>query len=90
MIVTFTKSFERSLKFAGNQELVKDTVKQLIIALEKNIKPEGLGLKKLRNSIWEVRVTFSIRILFLMIPGELRLLIVGNHDTIRRYLRHQT
>lgn len=90
MIVTFTKSFERSLKFVDNQELVKDTVKQLIIALEKNIKPEGLGLKKLRNSIWEVRVTFSIRILFLMISGELRLLIVGNHDTICRYLKHQT
>ena len=90
MIVAFTKSFERSLKFIDNQELVKNTIKHLIVALEGNVKSEGLGLRKLRNGIWEVRVTYSIRILFLMMPGELRLLIVGNHDTIRRYLRHQT
>lgn len=87
MIITFTKSFERSLKFVDNQELVKNTVERLISTLEKNIKPEGLGLKKLRSNIWEVRVTFSLRILFLIVPGELRLLIVGNHDEIKRFLK---
>ncbi len=88
MTVTFTKSFERSLKTSDQPELVRASVKRLLLALEEQVKPEGLGLKKLRADLWEIRVTRAWRVIFLMRPGEVRLVLVGDHDAIQRYLKH--
>lgn len=74
MIVTFTKSFERSLRKAGDREPAKIAVQKLIVALERNIKPGGLGLKKLREDIWEIRAGLKTRVLFVLFPGEIRFL----------------
>ena len=87
MIVTFTKSFERSLRKSQSENLVKEVVQTLIDAIEKNAKPEGLGLKKLRDGIWEIRVDLRTRVLFILLPGEVRLLLVGNHNQIKDYLK---
>ena len=87
MIVTFTKSFERSLRKCGEKDRAKEAVRQLLAALQTNKKPEGLGLKKLRDDIWEIRGGLRTRVLFAMLPGEIRLLLTGKHEEIHRFLR---
>ncbi len=89
MTVTFTRTFEKSLSRSHDRELVKSAAKQLIQAIQNNIKPSGLGLKKLGEDIWEVRVGIRTRVLFLLLPGELRFLLVGNHDEVKKYLKNQ-
>ena len=68
--------------------MIKASVKRLLIALEGQVKPEGLGLKKLRADLWEIRVTRAWRVIFLMFPGEIRLVLAGDHNAIQRYLKH--
>lgn len=87
MTITFTKSFERSLGKAVSKEQIKRAVEALIGAIEKDIKPQGLGLKKLRDDIWEIRSDLKTRVLFILLPGEIRFILVGNHDQIRKYLK---
>lgn len=49
--------------------------------------PKGLGLKKLRGAVWEVRIDLHLRIVFAMEADLLSFLLVGNHDDVRRFLR---
>jgi mRNA-degrading endonuclease RelE of RelBE toxin-antitoxin system len=87
MNVTFTKSFERTLKKSKDQEGVKKTIRTLLRALETGIKPKGLGIKKLQGNIWEMRSGLKVRVLFVLLSNEIRLLFVGYHDDIRAYLK---
>ena len=87
MILTLTKSFERSLKKSSESEQVKQAVERLILALERDQKPHGLGLKKMREELWEIRAGLATRVLFALLPGEIRLLLAGDHEQVKRYLR---
>ena len=58
-----------------------------IVSLARDIKPEGLGLKKLKDDIWEIRAGLRNRVLFVLYPGEIRFLLVGDHNQIRDYLK---
>lgn len=49
--------------------------------------PKGLGLKKLRGVVWEVRIDLHLRIVFAMESDLLSFILVGNHDDVRRLLR---
>ncbi len=87
MTITFTRSFEKSLSYAADRDLVKSALAQLIRAIQSNIKPSGLGLKKMGDDIWEIRVGLRTRVLFLLLAGELRFLLAGSHDEVKRYLK---
>ncbi len=87
MKFTFTKSFERSLEKSSEKDRVKKAVEMFMSALDKNIKPEGLGLKKLKDDVWEIRAGLRNRILFILYPGEIRFLLVGDHNRIKDYLK---
>ena len=89
MKVTFTKSFERSVNKAAERDRAKESVKQLILALESGNKPHGLGLKKLQDEIWEIRAGLRTRVLFALFPGEIRFLLAGNHEEVNRFLQHR-
>ena len=87
MRITFTKSFERTLDDSPEKERAKKAIESLSAALETNRKPSGLGLKKMRDEIWEIRAGLRTRVLFALFPGEIRLLLVGDHQEIRRFLK---
>ena len=88
MIVSYTKSFEKSVQKFPERDRIENVIETFIKDLEQNIRPHGLGLKRLRDDIWEIRVGIRTRILFLLIPGEIRFLLVGDHDEIKDYLKN--
>lgn len=88
MKIEFTKSFEKTLKKL-NEEDKKKTKKKingLIDALEAGKKSKGLGIRKLRFNFWEIRITLKIRVVFEVQEFLLRLIIVGSHDDIKKFL----
>lgn len=88
MIVTYTRSFDKSLKKSGDKESAKQSVEALILALQHDIQPQGLGLKKLRDDIWEIRISLKTRVLFALFPGEIRFLLTGDHDEVKDFLKN--
>lgn len=50
-------------------------------------RPFGLGLKTLKPGIWEIRAGLDDRIVFRWTGDLVELLIIGNHDEIRRLLK---
>ena len=87
MRVTFTKSFERTLNGSPEKARAKKAAQVLINALETNVKPSGLGLKKLREDVWEIRAGLRTRVLFALFPGEIRFLLVGDHNAVHQFLK---
>jgi hypothetical protein len=48
----------------------------------------GLGLRRLRGDAFEFRASRARRIIFIFLkPNRLRLLMVGNHDDVRTWIR---
>ena len=48
----------------------------------------GLGLRKIHSSgVWEVRVGFGLRLVFLMERDAAPLVRAGTHDDVRRFLK---
>ena len=48
----------------------------------------GLGLRRLRDNAFEFRVSHGIRVVFLFFkPNRLQLMMTGNHDEVRAWLR---
>jgi len=89
MIVRYLSSFDRS--FADLEPGLKERVNQAMEALfnyfENREKTVGLGLKKLRDPYWEIRAGSKIRIFFSLEKGVLTFILVGDHASIKRYLR---
>jgi len=50
-------------------------------------KPKGLGLKKLRNNYWEIRVDLEYRIIFEIEKNLISFVFVGNHGSIKNFLK---
>ena len=48
---------------------------------------KGVGLKRLRGSFWEARKGLITRILFRWDRELVELVLSGNHDDIRRFLK---
>jgi hypothetical protein len=86
----FDTSFTRSLKrFDPVQQLeVKHRIDLFIRALAAEQLPAGFGLTKLRPTLWEIRSGLAQRILFWRTHDEVRFTFVGNHDEVRRFLKH--
>ena len=91
MIFEEKSSFTRSFKKLSidKQEQVISAIESLSHCFNSNIKPIGLGLKRLRGDVWEIRSSIKDRILFSISGGTAKLLLVGNHDEIQRYLKNQ-
>lgn len=89
--MTFEKkpSFERAWKTLdpNRQERAHESLTQLIRFFEGGPKPEGLGLKKLRENFWEIRTDLKDRILFRMKKGHVEFILIGNHNEIQRVLK---
>lgn len=90
MKVRYLNSFLDVFESLTQQDQTKltHTISDLLNFIEKKIRPSvGLGVKKLRKNLWEVRVGIKTRILFTLEPGLITFAFVGNHDEIKRYLK---
>ncbi|MBU0573963.1 MAG: hypothetical protein KKH83_05760 [Candidatus Margulisbacteria bacterium] len=81
--------FERLYKKLGfqRQEQIKRAISELLAFFDSGVKTEGLGLKKLRKDYWEIRSTLKERILFSLQDDIVRFILVGDHESIRRFLK---
>mgnify|MGYP001619611502 CR=1 FL=1 len=87
----FKPSFDRSIKSLSFAEKVdvKEVASQLIDVLSKD-RPihQGLGLKRLMGSFWEVRKGIKVRILFRWTGDLIEFVLAGNHDDVKRFLKN--
>lgn len=92
MQVRFYTSFDRSYRSLRPLERGKAdyAVQTLLTWIEerRSAPPQGLGFKKLRSTVWEIRVDLRIRIVFTLEGDCLSFLLVGTHDDVRRFLRN--
>ena len=66
---------------------VREALKDFLTALGSGALPAGYGFKKINGDKYEIRVGLKIRILMKEEGDLLVCHIVGNHETIRQYLR---
>ncbi|OGS41089.1 MAG: hypothetical protein A2506_01225 [Elusimicrobia bacterium RIFOXYD12_FULL_66_9] len=86
----FAASFSKSLKGLHPSEKVaiQRQVDSFMLAMDVRQVPSGFGLKKFGADIWEFRTNLPMRVLFQWDKGTLTFLFVGNHNEVRRFLKH--
>ena len=90
MRIEFRKSFEKSLKKINprDKKIVFEICQTLLGILERQEeKPQGIGLKKLDKTFWEVRINIRSRIIFEWQDDWIKFLLVGSHDDIKKFLK---
>lgn len=89
-IVKILPSFERTLKKVSPKDKgkLKKSLCQLNGFLATGIFPKGLGLKKLLDDIYELRVDIRLRVILQMDQEVVYLVLVGSHDQIKKYLKN--
>lgn len=87
----FKSSFEKSTKALNlsDKQEIKDIAVYLIDVLSQD-RPlhQGIGLKRLRGSYWEIRKGIKTRILLRWDGDLVEFVLAGNHDDIRRFLKN--
>ena len=83
-------SFERSIKKLTCQD--KDNLAESLEGFNSFLlsgeAPVGLGFKKINHNKYEFRVDIRLRVV-VKVEGEVYYLVLaGNHDEVKRYLRH--
>lgn len=70
-----------------DEEKLKKSLYQLNNLLVTGILPKGLGLKKLTDDLYELRVDIRLRVILKMEKDTVFLALVGSHNDIKRYLK---
>lgn len=93
MILKHKARFEKAFRglSANDQRHVVETVEQLDRFFTTREAPEGLGLKKLfsqesMGAVCEARATLALRIIFAVQRETITLLMVGDHNEVRRFI----
>jgi len=88
----YTPSYIHSIKAINDQKRlnsIHSAIKDFQEVMEKSTQPKaGLGLKRIKNNIWEFRASIKDRILIRWTKDLIEYGIVGTHDEIRNYLKH--
>ena len=84
-----TELFKRAYQSldATRKKRVDRALLQLEAFYSESQRPFGLGLKVLRSGVWEIRAGLADRIVFRQQGDIVELLMVGNHEEIRRLLK---
>jgi mRNA-degrading endonuclease RelE of RelBE toxin-antitoxin system len=88
MRISFAPAFLKALDKLDPQVKAgaKEAVGKVIDFYERRLKAPGLGVKRLRGRIWEARADLKIRVLYLLQGDELRFVLAGTHDDVRKFL----
>lgn len=90
MNITFTASFQRDFQRlrAQEQEQVYKVLSRLSEVIGRPHAHVSLGIRKIHPSgIFEARMGLDLRIVFGLLKNEIVLHRLGDHSTIRHYLR---
>lgn len=90
MKVRYLNSFVKTFESLITLDRTKTTriISDLLEFLENKTRPSaGLGLKKLRKNLWEIRIDIKNRVLFLLSSDLVIFAFVGSHDEIKKYLK---
>jgi hypothetical protein len=83
--------YARSLRGVADprrREAIHEAVSSLVECFEQGVRPPvGLGLKKLRPPVWEIRSSLQDRILFGWNRDVVTFLVAGGHEDIKRFLK---
>lgn len=88
MRVSFAPAFLKQLEKLdpGVKEDVKAAAAKIIDFYTEGKRTPGLGIKRLRREIWEARAGLRVRVLYLLADQELRFILAGSHDDVKRRL----
>ena len=90
-------SFERSVKKLTRHdkdnlaESLEDLNSFLLLGWNfqgKFLAPAGFGFKKINHDKYEFRVDIRLRVVVKVEGEDYYLVLAGNHDEVKRYLRH--
>ncbi len=87
--VALLPSFQRAFKKLdpASRQKVVESLQQFNEFLVSGQISGGLGLKKINHDKYEFRVDIRLRIVMKLEKDTFYLVLVGNHDEIRKYLR---
>jgi hypothetical protein len=83
-------SWKRWAKARSDDELeeIAARLRELKALFGKPHSHAGLGIRLLAPGIFEFRISLGIRVVFLFVkPNILRLVMTGNHDEVRAWLK---
>ena len=81
----FQKQFKKLPR--QEQENAAEALKKLLGGLQTGNMPAGLGFKKINGDKYEIRVDIRSRIVMKADGNTLVCHLIGNHETVKRYLR---
>ncbi len=83
-------SFERFFKKLNTkeQDLVRDGLSKFNEFLVSGQFSSGLGFKKINHDKYEFRINIRLRVILKLEGDIFYLVLVGNHDDVRKYLRN--
>ena len=89
MNTSFTPRFDRSFRKLSSpqQKTIFKVISNFTANLQKGSRPQGQGLRRLHDNIWEIRMGLALRVLFELGKDELTFIFVGTHDEVRRFLK---
>lgn len=89
MRIDYLSRFDRSFVKLGRtvQQNVQQAIGSFLDNLVAGSRPQGLGLRRLKGSFWEIRVGLQYRVLFEMKRDWITFIFIGNHDEVRKFLR---
>lgn len=89
-VVEYKASFVRALKKLDpeNRSRAKEVIKLFLLAVGANQIPAGMGLKRLQDDHWEIRIDIHLRVCFRMRKDLIEFGIVGSHETIKNFLKN--
>lgn len=84
-------SYIRSIKKLDKirAEKVQESFQRLLGLFETGEKTPGLGLKHLKENLWEIRAGLLDRIVFRKQHDIVEFIIVGTHDEIKKLLKNR-
>jgi mRNA-degrading endonuclease RelE of RelBE toxin-antitoxin system len=84
-----TPAFERSLRKHSDTDIesIRRSISQLPDAFGAPHRHAGIGIRKLRKNVYELRVGLKVRVLFTSDENDLVLLLVGNHDAVAKWVK---
>ena len=88
--IVILPSFERSVKKLTRQD--KDNLAESLEAFNSFLfsgeLPVGFGFKKINHDKYEFRVDIRLRVVVKVEGDDYYLALAGNHNDVKRYLRH--
>ena len=87
--LAFSRHFQRQFDKLAEEEkaVVRSSLKELLEAIKTKQFPAGLGFKKINGDKFEIRVSIRLRVALKLDGETLVCHVVGNHESIKRYLR---